>query len=238
MRVRPCRHALPIGLIVSSMLHLLVLWANPALRLTLAPPPSGPDRADGEPARLIAFRIATSPDAAPIRVRSATSSRSANVAAPVASAPAPDAAASDAARARDTDVSAVDRLTYRPGTIWMRSAPRLESEAECRKREVTERLEKGIADRKYAKLPPKSDSTFGVTLRIPFGKKPPPPAQTVPAPPLPDSLRGRTPGGDELWATRRSGTIATLRRPAGCGDTIPFLERLPADTIEKVGRPR
>lgn len=215
MRARPGRHALLVGTIISVLAHLLLFRLDPTLQFVPLASSGAQQPVEGDPARLISIRIATSPVPAPLPVRSPSSFRTPSAPADVerpSTEGTPAGAVAGDVRA-DVPTSSAERLRYRPSAIWARPAPAVESVADCRRRELRERLEKGIADSAYGRLPPTSGRPAGAIISIPFGRKPPPPAQTVPAP-LPDSLRL---AGD---GARESSAPAVVRRPPGCGDPI------------------
>lgn len=229
MRARPGRHALLIGLTISLLAHLLIALLNPVLRLANDPGRAETPSTAGYPRRLVPLLIVPSDDES-AGFLSASPSRSVRAASPDAvAADTPGGVGDEPGRA---EPGAAERLRYRPGAIWAPLDSVTESVEECRQRELAERIRLGIADETYGVPPPPASATPnrnpGIGLRIPFGRKPPPPAQTVPAP-LPDSLRLRRPG------VRRD-TVQTRHRPyrllpPGCVDTVPLLApRLRADT--------
>jgi hypothetical protein len=111
----------------------------------------------------------------------------------------------------------------RDPALWTPPKPRVESREERALREVAARLEKARNEPGFASpaLSPLAPPGGGFGLRIPFGRKPPPPAQVVPAPArlaslAADSARNR---GDALHLYYGS---FTLTLPAALRAGVAF----------------
>jgi hypothetical protein len=202
------------GLAASLAFHLLLLLWNPVLH---EPPDDSPfQRAPPAAWRVAPLQPVPSERADP------------GAAAAVVTTPSAGPIAPRRAESRDTGVVGVgpvpdraprlgERLSYRPGQVWVPSSPRYETFDECRQRELAERLDSLARDPSYGRVPASPSQPAGggggIGIRIPFGRKPPPPPDPGVAPPLPDSLR--------LVTRPPPPGVATLRRAPGCRDTIP-----------------
>jgi hypothetical protein len=211
-RRRTTPHAYRIGLTLSIVVHGLLVWWNPGVHEPLPPRERSP-----EPRAVYWTSVVlnpTSPDAAP-------SSSNAEIVAHDAAREVVEDAASrdddvrvDAPAARAPAVS--ERLRYRSGTLWAPLDSTWETFEECRQREYAARLDSLV------KLPPADGEPALANapdikrpqagIRIPFGRKPPGPAQVVAPPPLPDSLQ-RERVSPVL-------TARVIRRARGCADPL------------------
>lgn len=185
------RYPLALGLVASTLLHLLLVVLNPSTE------PQSYGRAAGagsEPGaqftvlslapldedRLI--QIDAQPTPAAVR-----STRTGTVGEDPA-----DAEGAGRGTGADPrgDASVADRLRYNSRPFSAPVEPTRETENQRAIRETRERVLR--AGEELGPLPPsgvgRSRAGGGGGIRIPFGFKPPPPAQTVPAPPLPDSI--------------------------------------------------
>lgn len=138
--------------------------------------------------------------------------------------PGPLASTSPAGRAPRAGRSVVERLlAVRDPSLWSPPRPRVESNEERALREVGERLAKAREEPGFtpAEPPPLAPTGGGFGLRIPFGRKPPPPAQVVPAPPRLAALAidSARPHGDVLHLHYGS---FTLTRPVQLRAGVPF----------------
>lgn len=212
-RSRIAPHALPIGLTLSVVVHALLVWWNPGVDQRLE------QRARTPESRAVLWRTVV---VNPVLTEDAPSSRDAEVADDGAVRNAFDASTShddddvraDAPAARAS--TAAERLRYRSSRFWAPLDSTFETFEACRQREYAARLDSLV------KLPPAAGEPALANapdvrppqagVRIPFGRKPPGPAQVVAPPPLPDSLR-RTTEPPVL-------TARLIRRAPGCADPV------------------
>lgn len=189
MKARPGDHALPIGLGLSVLLHVLLAALNPAIfpsngRFASALP------AMSERIRLAAVVIETAEYAQGNRIESRPAPPSAAVPPTADTAREDTRAPSLTAERTSAEVTVAERLRYRNALLWVPPAPVPESREERVQREFAERFAELLKSAPEARPAPRRK--FCVCARIPFGPKPRPPAQVVPAPPLPDSLRTKS----------------------------------------------
>jgi hypothetical protein len=221
------RRALPLGILASILLHLLILVLNPSFKFDLLPMRAPPAAGDPEMGRLIqlstresAVGAVAAEAAAPPATTPATGQRPRPAPGGVRGAPPADAGAPGATPG--------ERLRYRPGPIWTPMQQRPMTLEECRRLQLAQRLERGIADETFGVAPPPAGiepvQNRGIGVRIPFGTRRPPPAQVVPAP-LPDSLRG---------ASHRPET----RRPPPDTGRVFFAQDCLSDTTLRMPRVR
>jgi hypothetical protein len=209
MRDRPGRHAFLIGLIISALVHAMAVGLNPAFMEFDA------DVAERTPSIVtMAGRLTV---LVPLTLAETSSSGFDSVSVPRYDAstasvlPAPssarDAAPFGGAPA-GVEAGAADRLRYRHGRFWEPPAAIPESAKERRRRELAARVRKAIDAGYGVESEPVSGvqgRSSGGGIRIPFGFKPPPRAQVVPAPPPPDSLRSDSLRGNRPDTVRRAG---------------------------------
>jgi hypothetical protein len=212
MARRTAPHALPIGLALSVLVHVLLIWWNPVVHRALEPRERAPET------RAVLWRTVV---VNPVLSEAAPSPRDADVAADGAVRDAVEAATS-----RDADMRAdgpaaraptvAERLRYRSSTLWAPLDSTWETFEACRQREYAARLDSLV------KAPPAAGEAAQANapevrrpqagIRIPFGRKPPGPAQVVAPPPLPDSLRRMSEA--PVLAAR------VIRRAPGCADPV------------------
>lgn len=178
------------GLIVSALLHLVLVLVDPG---TVAPrhgsrtgsAPSTPTAQftvlalsprDDEERMLVEIAPTTTPRRTP-------PSRSPSIEG--------DDSGRDARPGENREPTVAERLRYNTRPFSPPVAPERETEHQRAVRETGERLL--AASEELGPLPPNrvSPRRSSGGISIPFGFKPPPPAQTVPAPPLPDSILRR-----------------------------------------------
>jgi hypothetical protein len=212
-RSRTARHALPIGLALSVVVHALLVWWNPGVDQTLE------QRARTPESRAVLWRTVV---VNPVLTEAASSSHDALVVDGGAARNAFDASTShdsDAVRADPPAArtsTAAERLRYRSSRFWAPLDSTFETFEACRQREYAARLDSLV------KLPPAAGEPALANaaeirppqagIRIPFGRKPPGPAQVVAPPPLPDSLRRVT---EPPVVSAR-----VIRRAPGCADPV------------------
>lgn len=198
MRQDSGRRALQYGLLGSAILHLAIFALNPGVD---TPGPGTRARDLAVPADAVRVLELGSSD------RAGTPSRAPGAPVPVANVPAPDsapgavAAAAPAAAPRTSrELSAIERLTTpRHPLLWRPPQPEPETREQVVLRELAARLAQAAREPAAPKDPWTVLGRIGgvevvagngdVGVRIPFGRKPPPPAQVVPAPARLASLR-------------------------------------------------
>jgi hypothetical protein len=205
-------YPLAVGLTASALFHLLFVILNPVM----VAPSHG--RAGGLPSApaaqftvlslslrdeddLIAMEATPLPDASPT---------------PLVAPGATQGAAGGSGRgpATGADASVADRLRYNARPFSAPVAPVRETDSQRALRETRERVLRAGAE--LGPLPPNGVAGSGAGggsgggIRIPFGFKPPPPAQTVPAPPLPDWILRR----DSIRAAARAAALRDSLRAA------------------------
>ena len=200
-----------IGLAASVLIHLWIVLLNPRMSSDYATGSAAPAalaQGRSESGQLVDFVISATARPAPVvptppkQTRESVTSRSSaavSAAAPTVSSPVgvpggtgSSTSSTGSAVPNRGDPDPGTRLRYRPGPVWTPPPPRVESCAQRVRREITERIAAGIADRNVGVVPPSSEpqkKRFEAGIRIPFGPKPPGPAVTVPPPPPPDSFR-------------------------------------------------
>jgi hypothetical protein len=227
MRDRPGRHAFLIGLIISALVHAMAVGLNPAFMES--------DSAVAETIPSIVTIGGRLTALVPLALAETSSSGFDSVSVPwydasraaalPASSSARDATSGFPGAAAGVEAGAADRLRYRHGRFWESPAAIPESAKERRRRELAARIRKAIADDYGVESEPASGErarSSGGGIRIPFGFKPPPRAQVVPAPPPPDSLRSDSLRGNRPDTVRRAGRgPGPWRR-----DGSPILRRL------------
>lgn len=199
MRQDGGRRALQYGLLGSAILHLALLALDPGLDVRVPGSRAPHLRIPADAVRVL-----------DLGDRAATPSRPTGMPTPGARGTAPDslpgavtAAAPAAAPApgRGRELSAIERLTApRDPLLWRPPQSEPETREQAALRELAARLEK--AGREGAASVQDPWTVLGgvggveivagkgdIGVRIPFGRKPPPPAQTVPAPMRLASLR-------------------------------------------------
>ena len=201
-RRRHGHYPLAVGLIASALLHLLFVILNPVM----VAPSYG--RAGGMPsapaAQFTVLSLSPRDEDDLIRIEATPLP----AAAPRPSFGAPGAAQVEAGASGGAEAGAgasvAERLRYSARPFSAPVAPTRETDSQRAIREARERVLRAGAE--LGPLPPNgvAPSRAGGGIRIPFGFGPPPPAQTVPAPPLPDSIVRR----DSIRAAAR----AALRR--------------------------
>lgn len=215
-RSRPGRHALIAGLTVSLLLHVLILGLNPAFRLKELRQPVTAPRQVTEGLPLLGTPVPV-PGGQEV-VAATTTSPAAAAATPADRAPAaPRTDAAERGPATRHDETAAARLRYRPGAVWAPVDSVPETLEECRARVIAERLRAGVADSQYGAVPAapsEAQRRFEVGIRIPLGRKRPPPARVEPAP-LPDSIRPWSQQRDTL-DPRRARRYSTWLDPQLC----------------------
>lgn len=233
MRGKSERHALLLGLGLSVLGHVALAVLNPGMR-QLPLPESEPRQSSPSDHAMSAIRLeltgGTVGGAASRSFTTASAAArvgepdSAAAAAMTHAAPGPHAPAGPPARAARARRSAVERLlAVRDPSLWSPPKPRVETNEERALREVGERLAKAREEPGFtpAEAPPLAPTGGGFGLRIPFGRKPPPPAQVIPAPPRLAALAidSARPHGDVLHLHYGSFTLTLPVRPrAG----VPF----------------
>jgi hypothetical protein len=164
-------------------------WLVPVLAppaSSMRPPPSGSDAALIDPVA-VAEAEPQVPRTTPAERGWATRSAADTAAPPTR--PGVSTGARTATPAPDPD--AAERLRYRASPLWAPVPPPVMTEEECWQRRYAAALERGIADPAYGAVPaPAAGPTRGgmeAGIRIPVGRKPPPPPVFLPAPVLPDT---------------------------------------------------
>ena len=224
MRDRPGRHAFLIGLIISALVHAMAVGLNPAFMES--------DSAVAETIPSIVTIGGRLTALVPLTLAETSSSGFDSVSVPWYDAsrslalPATSSARDVApGYAGGAEAGAADRLRYRHGRFWESPGAIPESAKERRRRELAARIRKAIAADYGVESDPASGArarSSGGGIRIPFGFKPPPRAQVVPAPPPPDSLRSDSLRSNRPDTVRRAGTgPGPWRR-----DGSPILRRL------------
>jgi hypothetical protein len=232
MRGKSERHALLLGLAVSALAHALLAMLNPGMQPPATTEPRSPQVTALRRQPLTAFQFEITDAAVAARGRASPFS----TAKMRALAEAPDSVAAPAGAGRSdiplaTAPAATRRraralerlLAVRDPALWTPPKPRVETREERAMREVLARLEKARDEPGFVPpaLPPLAPPGGGFGLRIPFGRKPPPPAQVVPAPErlaslAADSARTR---GDVLHLYYGG---FTLSLPAALRAGVPF----------------
>lgn len=213
---RPGRHAVAIGMAASVLVHLLIVALNPAFHLEYEGRGTAP-LAPGSPGAITALGITVSDDEETVGFE-APPSRQPAPSVPAATTSQPGAGAGEApGRVDATDARTLpERLRYREGAVWDPPPAEDISAEEVRRRAIAERIQRGIDDPTYGALPPApmtaADRRFSVGVSIPFGRKPPGPAQVVAAP-LPDSLRRDTARRAPADTRVRNAGQGPVRRP-------------------------
>jgi hypothetical protein len=228
-----------LGLGLSVLAHVALAVVNPGTHLPLLPDSrprqSGPARQAMSAVRLEITDGPVRRQAAPASptgeavARGAPADSLATAGIEVAT-PGPHRAA-PAARSPLAGRSAIERLlAARDPNLWSPPEPRAETNEERALREVGERLARAREEPGFtpAEPPPLAPAGGGFGLRIPFGKKPPPPAQVIPAPArlaavAVDSAR---PHGDVLHLHYGSFTLTLPVRPRA-GVPFQLAARLP-----------
>jgi hypothetical protein len=213
MRRRRGHYPLAVGLIASALLHLLFVILNP----TMVAPSYG--RAGGMPSApaaqftVLSLSLRDEDDlirmeATPLPAVSPSPSFVAPGAAPV------ETGGSGRGPETGADASVAERLRYNARPFSAPIAPMRESDSQRALRETRERVLR--AGEELGPLPPNGVAGSGAGggsgggIRIPFGFRPPPPAQTVPAPPLPDWIVRR----DSIRAAARAAVLRDSLRSA------------------------
>jgi hypothetical protein len=196
-------YPLAVGLIASTLLHLLFVILNP----TMMAPSYG--RAGGTPAapgaQFTVLSLTLRDEDELIRME-ATPPPAASPTPLVAPGATQDAAGSGRGPATSADATVAERLRSNARPFSAPVAPVRETDSQRAIRETRERVLR--AGEELGPLPPNGVAGSGAGggsgggIRIPFGFRPPPPAQTVPAPPLPD------------WMVRRDSIRAAARAAA------------------------
>lgn len=216
MRRRRGHYPLALGLIASALLHLLLVLLNPGMVA------QSYGRAGGTPSapRAQFTVLSLSPhdeddliqvEATPRTATPRTAPFGTPGAAPVEAGGSGRGAGPESA----TAATVAERLRYNLRPFSAPVAPTREPENERALREARERVRR--AGEELGPLPPngvagsrggRGGASAGIS--IPFGFKPPPPAQTVPAPPLPDSIITR----DSIRAAARAAVLRDSLRAA------------------------
>ncbi|HEX2166495.1 MAG TPA: hypothetical protein VHG09_04590, partial [Longimicrobiales bacterium] len=183
-------YPLALGVIASALLHLLVLVVNPVMET----PAHG--RAGGTPstpgAQFTVLSLSPRDEDELLQIEAApppATERTTPFGTPGADPPESAGSGRATGTDRDAEATVAERLRYhaRP---FSEPVPMREASNQRALRETRERVLR--AGRELGPLPPNrvaaSGGGGGGGVSIPFGFKPPPPAQTVPAPPLPDSI--------------------------------------------------
>jgi hypothetical protein len=210
MRRRRGHYPLAVGLIASALLHLLFVILNP----TMVAPSYG--RAGGMPSApaaqftVLSLSLRDEDDlirmeATPLPAASPT---------PFVMPGAERDEAGGSGPEPGADASVAERLRYNARPFSAPVAPMRETDNQRALREARERVVR--AGEELGPLPPNGVAGSGAGggsgggIRIPFGFKPPPPAQTVPAPPLPDWIVRR----DSIRAAARAAVLRDSLRAA------------------------
>lgn len=208
-------YPLGLGLIASALLHVLFVFLSPPMM-----PPSygaGGGAPSAPRAQFTVLSISGSDDEDPAQVEAAP--RTIPPLAPRYGTPGA-APIEDSGPGRGTDAEAgvnatvAERLrsSARPFSARI---PMRETANQRAIREARERVLR--AGEELGPLPPNGVAASrggrgsGAGISIPFGFKPPPPAQTVPAPPLPDSILRRDSLRAAALAAARSDSIRAAR---------------------------
>ena len=180
------------GLIASALLHLLLVLVDPGMVTPrYGSQPIGAPSAPAAQFTVLSLSPRDEDDRVLVESPPATLPRRPSST--------PGTAASDrddsggARPGEHTAPSVAERLRYNTRPFSPPVAPERETDHQRAVRETGERVL--AANEELGALPPNGVSprraSSGLGVSIPFGFKPPPPAQTVPAPPLPDSILRR-----------------------------------------------
>ena len=202
-------YPLAVGLIASALFHLLLAILNPVMVAPSYGRAGGMPSAPAAQFTVLSLSLRDEDDlirlvATPPPAASPTPSFVAPGADQV------EAVGSGRGPATGADASVAERLRYNARPFSAPVAPERESDNQRAIREARERVLRAGAE--LGPLPPNgvAPSRAGGGIRIPFGFGPPPPAQTVPAPPLPDSILRR----DSIRAAARAAAFRDSLRAA------------------------
>jgi hypothetical protein len=210
VRRRREHYPLALGLIGSALFHLLFVLLNPEMVAPSHGRPGGsPSARDAPGAQFTVLSLSLRDEEDLIHV---------NATPPAATLRTPQFGTPDAAQVEaggsgpepGADASVAERLRYNARPFSAPVAPMRETDNQRALRETRERVLRAGAE--FGPLPPNgvAGSGAGGGIRIPFGFKPPPPAQTVPAPPLPDWIVRR----DSIRAAARAAVLRDSLRAA------------------------
>jgi hypothetical protein len=203
MRRSRDHYPLALGLIASALIHLLLVLLNPAMDEPSHGRAGSTPAAPGAQFTVLSLTLRDEDDLTRVEALPPEEDpRTAPFGTP--GAPAVEAAGPGRAAERSADATVAERLRSNARPYSAPIAPVRESESQRAIRETRERVLR--AGEELGPLPPngvvRSRGGSGGGISIPFGFKPPPPAQTVPAPPLPD------------WMIRRDSIRAAARAAA------------------------
>lgn len=209
MRRRQGHYPLAVGLIASAVLHLLFAILNPVM---VAPSYGRAGGMPSAPAAQFTVLSLSLRDEDDLIGMEATPPPAASTTRPFVAPGATQVEAGGSDPASGADASVAERLRYNARPFSAPVAPMLEPDNQRALREARERVSRAGAE--LGPLPPNgvagSGGGSGGGIRIPFGFKPPPPAQTVPAPPLPDWIVRR----DSIRAAARAAVLRDSLRAA------------------------
>jgi hypothetical protein len=215
VRRRREHYPLALGLIGSALFHLLFVLLSPEMVAPSHGRPGGSSSARDAPGAQFTVLSLSLRDEKDLILVNATPP-AATLRTPQFGTP--DAAPGEAGgsgRGPETgaDASVAERLRYNARPFSAPVAPTRETDNQRALRETRERVLR--AGKELGPLPPNGvagSRTGGGSggIRIPFGFKPPPPAQTVPAPPLPEWIVRR----DSIRAAARAAVLRDSLRAA------------------------
>jgi len=200
MRRRRGHYPLALGLIASALVHLLFVILNPGMVAPSYGRAGGMPSAPAAQFTVLSLSLRDEDDL----IRTDATPLPAASPAPLVAPGAAQGEAGGSGRGPEpgADASVAERLRYHARPFSAPVAPVRETDSQRAIRETRERVLRAGAE--LGPLPPNgvAPSRAGGGIRIPFGFGPPPPAQTVPAPPLPD------------WIVRRDSIHAAVRAAA------------------------
>lgn len=187
---RPGHDPLALGLIASLLVHLWLVLLNPGAVPSSFGGAGGSPSAPGAQFTVLSLSPHDEDDLILVQATQPTPTpRTAPFRTPGAAPVDAGGSARNTGPAAGADATVAERLRYNARPFSPPVAPVRESNNQRALREARERVFR--AGEEHGPLPPNGVAGSrggGGGIRIPFGFKPPPPAQTVPAPPLPDSI--------------------------------------------------